>query len=67
MRGAGAGKGKRVAGVFVVLLGGGVVLESVAPWVGVSLTAIGVALLVWGFAQMRDRQAHAKNTASWEE
>ncbi len=48
----GAGKGRRVAGFFVFMLGAGLLLESPAVGSGVVLMGIGAVLFVRGvFAQ----------------
>ena len=44
------GKGKRVAGVFVFMIGASLVLDTHALWIGVPALAFGAALFVWGAA-----------------
>lgn len=52
-----AGKAKRVLGTFAILLGGGLWLEGPILWPGMLLASIGALLLVWGFHELRGRQA----------
>lgn len=45
---AGDGKGRRVAGFFVFMLGAGLMLESTAVWCGAVLMAIGAIVFARG-------------------
>jgi hypothetical protein len=42
------GRGRRVAGFFVFMLGAGLVLESPALWYGVGIMVVGAACFAWG-------------------
>jgi hypothetical protein len=42
-------KGRRLAGMCVIMIGGGLLLESSATRAGAGLLAIGIALFAWGF------------------
>lgn len=48
-----AGKAKRVLGMFITMLGSGIILESSAFWAGTLLTLAGLATFVWGLAEAR--------------
>lgn len=48
-----AGKAKRVLGMFITMLGSGVILESPAFWAGTLLTLAGLATFIWGLAEAR--------------
>ncbi len=48
-----AGKGKRVAGVFVVMIAASVILDTHALWIGAPVLGAGVALFAWGLAEAR--------------
>jgi hypothetical protein len=50
-----AGKAKRVVGFFVLMAGGGIVLDSSAAWAGATIMLIGIGFFVWGVAQARPR------------
>lgn len=54
-----AGKGKRVGGVFVFMIGASIILDTHALWIGLPMLAIGAALLVWGMAEAREPEPHA--------
>ncbi|MFN8625388.1 MAG: hypothetical protein U0587_05330 [Candidatus Binatia bacterium] len=41
---------KRVLGMFVAMLGSGIVLESAAVWTGLGITVAGLGLMIWGLA-----------------
>ena len=49
-----AGKGKRVGGVFVFMIGASITLDTHALWIGVPILAIGAALFAWGMAEARE-------------
>ena len=51
-----AGKGKRVAGVFVLMIGASVILDTHLTWVGLPILAVGAALFAWGIAAARAPQ-----------
>jgi hypothetical protein len=44
-----ARKGRRVGGMFVMMIGAGIVLESAALWSGFAVGLIGVAIYASGF------------------
>jgi len=46
-----AGKGKRVAGVFVVMIGASIILDTHALWMGLPTLAVGAVLFAWGMAE----------------
>ena len=48
-----AGKGKRVAGVFVLMIGASVILDTHLTWVGLPILAVGATLFAWGIAAAR--------------
>ena len=48
------GKWKRVAGVFVFMIGASIILDTHAAWVGVPLLAVGAALVARGLAEARE-------------
>jgi hypothetical protein len=48
-----AGKGKRVAGVFVFMIGASVILDTHLLWFGLPILAIGAAVFAWGVAEAR--------------
>ena len=50
------GKEKRVLGVFVLMLGAGIVLETSVRWLGAVLLLSGAACLVWGALDLRPRR-----------
>ncbi len=50
-----SGKGSRVLGPFLSMLGGGLVLESRAVALGTALMAVGAAMLSWGLLRIRTR------------
>ena len=52
-----AGKGKRVTGTFLLMLGAGIVLESTVPWLGGALMLAGGAALLRGLLAARPRAA----------
>ena len=47
------GKGKRVAGVFVFMIGASIILDTHALWLGMPTLAFGAALFAWGIAETR--------------
>ena len=49
----GTGKAKRVAGVFVFMIGAGMILDLHAMWIGVPLSFVGAVIFVWGLIQPR--------------
>ncbi len=54
---AAPGKGQRVTGVFLVVLGGGFLLETTATASAGSILLIGVALLLWGYKLGKQQRA----------
>jgi len=50
-----AAKGKRVAGVFVLMSGAGLILESSAVTLGAVITVIGTLVFAWGMLEARTR------------
>jgi len=51
------GKAKRVVGIFVLMVGAGIVLDSSAGWVGTVLMLIGIVFFIWGVAEAWQRAA----------
>ena len=51
-----AGKGKRVAGVFVFMIGASIILDTHALWTGLPMLAVGALLFGWGMADARTIQ-----------
>jgi predicted tellurium resistance membrane protein TerC len=47
------GKGKRVAGVFLFMIGASIVLDTHALWLGMPTLACGAAVFAWGVAETR--------------
>jgi len=43
------GQGKRLVGSMILLLGGGVLLETSYQWSGIGIILIGIALVVLGW------------------
>jgi hypothetical protein len=52
-----AGKGWRVGGFFVFMLGAGLVLESPAVWYGLVMMSAGAIGFAWGLARARGSAA----------
>jgi hypothetical protein len=52
---ASGGKGKRVVGTFVLMIGAGIILDARAVWLGLPLMAGGGAALLWGLIDLRMR------------
>ena len=52
-----AGKGKRVAGTFLLMLGAGILLESTLQWIGGAVMLAGAAAFVRGLLDARPRAA----------
>jgi hypothetical protein len=48
-----AGKGRRVAGVFVFMMGASIILDTHALWMGLPTLAVGAVLFAWGMANGR--------------
>lgn len=42
-------KGRRVGGMFLIMIGSGIVLESEALWGGLAVLLGGLAVYLWGF------------------
>lgn len=42
-------KGRRVGGMFLIMIGSGIVLESEALWSGLSVLLGGLVVYLWGF------------------
>jgi len=67
-----AGKAKRVVGIFVLMVGAGIVLDSSATWAGTVIMLIGMAFFVWGVAEawpratvtLPERDSHATAAAT---
>lgn len=51
-----AGKARRVAGTFVLMIGAGMIIDVHALWAGVPIMAAGVGLFAWGFVTPRTRE-----------
>jgi uncharacterized membrane protein len=51
-----AGKGKRVFGVFAILLGASLVLDTHALQLGLPVLVAGVMAFVWGMLESRARE-----------
>ncbi len=49
-----AGKGLRVGGLFVAMLGAGLVLESAQVRLGIAVLVLGLAVFAAGFARRRN-------------
>jgi hypothetical protein len=47
------GKGKRVAGVFVFMIGASIILDTHAVWVGLPILTVGLILFGWGMVAAR--------------
>jgi hypothetical protein len=52
-----AGKGKRVTGTFLLMLGAGVVLESTRRWMGGAIMLAGATAFLRGLLEARPRSA----------
>jgi len=52
-----AGKANRVTGVFVFMMGAGMILDVHAMWVGVPLSIVGAVTFAWGLLQIRIEEA----------
>jgi hypothetical protein len=50
------GRGWRVLGFYVFLLGSGLVLESRAVWYGVAIMVVGAGCFAWGILSRHKRQ-----------
>ena len=50
-----AGKAKRVVGMFVSMLGSGILLESSAFWIGTVIMLAGMATFIRGLAEARQQ------------
>jgi hypothetical protein len=46
-------KGQRVAGMFVFMIGAGLILESPAPWLGAAVLLLGLGLWAASFVAKR--------------
>ncbi len=57
-----AGKGKRVAGVFAIMIGASIILDTHAVWIGLPVLAVGATLLGWGIVEARKPAALASAT-----
>lgn len=53
------GRGRRVTGFFVFMLGAGLVLESAALWYGVAIMVAGVVCFAWGMLSRSGRPGDA--------
>lgn len=53
------GKEKRVLGVFVLMLGAGLVLETSARWLGGLVLLSGVAVFMWGASGLRQERTRS--------
>lgn len=51
-----AGKAKRVVGVFVLMIGAGILLDTHAVWIGLPILAMGVVAFAWGMVETRSRE-----------
>ncbi len=51
-----AARAQRVVGVFVSMVGAGIVLDSGVRWVGAAIMLAGVTAFVWGVAAPRVRE-----------
>jgi hypothetical protein len=67
-----AGKAKRVVGIFVLMVGAGIVLDSSAGWAGTVIVLIGMAFFIRGVAEawpratatLPERDKHATGAAT---
>ena len=59
-----AARGKRVAGVFVLMLGGGLALETDAVEIGMLLMTIGGLSIGWGLLGARHADTEEMHLAS---
>lgn len=50
-----SGKGKRVLGTFVLMVGAGVILDSHVLWLGVSIMIVGAIGFMWGILETHPR------------
>ena len=57
------GKGARVTGFFVFLVGAGIILDSRAHILGLVIGLGGAALLAWGFLQASRLRRHGSNVS----
>jgi hypothetical protein len=48
-----AGKGKRVAGVFISMIGASIILDTHCMWLGLPMLAVGTVLFAWGMTATR--------------
>lgn len=58
-----AGKAKRVAGVFVFMIGAGFILDRHAVWAGAVAMVIGAAAFVWGMLEAQARVLETRDAA----
>ena len=54
-----AGKGKRVAGVFLFMIGASIILDTHALWIGAPVLGVGAGLFTWGIAETRTSKSLA--------
>ena len=52
-----AGKGKRVVGTFIVMIGAGMILDAHVLWIGGPVMLAGALLLAWGGVEIQGAQA----------
>ena len=53
------GKVKRVLGIFTLMVGAGIVLESAALWAGTIVMVAGMGTFLWGIAGARPKETAA--------
>jgi len=53
------GKGKRVVGIFVLMVGAGAILDDRAFWIGTGIMLVGAAAFIWGALETRRPAAAA--------
>lgn len=54
------GQGKRLVGSMILLLGGGLILETSYQWSGIGIILIGIALVALGWQVHWQRESHGR-------
>jgi hypothetical protein len=61
-----AGKGKRVVGTFVLMMGAGAIVDAHAMWIGATVMLLGAAAFLQGALEARRRDVTLTHVAATE-